>query len=116
MFAKYTKDQLTSTLVEGSEHPVILSEFNDLGERFADPRTKQSFKYDHVRCEVSEIKPWDPDKAVESWRAALDLEWTKYCLEHYHEGAGSVFGSSKDDTITLSACIEGHQFQPKKFW
>lgn len=127
VFPKYTKTQLTPVKIEGCEHAVILSNFNDIGGRFIDPRTKRSFAYDHVTGVVSDILPWTlPDagstaEIVELWRSGLEQEWTKYSSEHYHEGAGSVFASSsgsKSDelNITLNACLEGHQFQPKKFW
>lgn len=117
VFPKYTKTQLTPVKIEGSEHPVILSNFNDIDNgRFADPRSKKSFVYDHVTGAVSDLMPWSPEEDAEPWRSALELEWTKYSTEHYHEGAGSVFSSKKDESITLNACLEGHQFQPKKFW
>lgn len=117
VFPKYIKTQLTPVRIDGSDHPVILSNFNDIGNgRFVDPRSKKSFLYDYVTSLVSDISPWNPDSNAETWRLALELEWSKYSSEHYHEGAGSVFSSSKDDVITLNACLEGHQFQPKKFW
>lgn len=128
VFPRYTKTQLTPIKIDGSDHAVILSNFNDIGGRFVDPRTKRSFVYDHLTGAVSDILPWtSPDvgtitDTVETWRAELEQEWTKYSSEHYHEGAGSVFSSSsagiKPDEliITLNACLEGHQFQPKKFW
>ncbi|KAG9510998.1 F-actin-capping protein subunit alpha [Fragariocoptes setiger] len=116
VFPTYTKDQLTPAKINGSEYPVILSEYNDLGTRFADPRSRQSFEYDHISHETKNLQLWEPDEKAEPWRAALELEWTRYCLEHYPEGASSVFSSFQDDSITLNACIEGHQFQSKKFW
>lgn len=117
VFPKYTKTQLTPVRIDGFDHSIILSNYNDIGNgRFVDPRSKKSFYYDHVTGLVSDIAPWTPDPDAETWRVALELEWSKYSSEHYHEGSGSVFSSFKDDTITLNACLEGHQFQPKKFW
>lgn len=117
VFPKYTKTQLTPVKLDCSDYAVILSNFNDIGGgRFVDPRSKKSFVYDHVTSAVSDILPWTPDSNAETWRAALEQEWTKYSSEHYHEGAGSVFSSFKDELVTLNACLEGHQFQPKKFW
>lgn len=114
---KYTKSQLTPIKLDGSELAVILSKFNDIGNgRFVDPRTKKSFQYDCLTGTTSDFSDWQPDAGAESWRSALENEWTSYSVEHYHEGAGSVFSSFKDDTVTLNACLEGHQFQPKKFW
>lgn len=114
---RYTKSQLTPIKIDGSEHATILSKFNDIGSgRFVDPRTRKSFRYDHMTGIASDFDDWQPDAHAESWRGALEKEWTSYSGEHYHEGAGSVFSSFKDDIVTLNACLEGHQFQPKKFW
>jgi capping protein alpha len=114
---KYTRSQLTPIKFDGLEHPVILSTFNDIGNnRYVDPRSKKSFQYNHVTGAITDLNDWQPDPNAESWRSALEQEWTSYSAEHYHEGAGSVFSSYKDDTVTLNACLEGHQFQPKKFW
>lgn len=116
VFSKYTKTQLTPVKIDGSDYAVILSNFNDINGRFVDPRSKRSFVYDHVTGVVSDIQAWNPDAEAEVWRFALESEWTKYSSEHYHEGAGSVFSSYKNGVVTLNACLEGHQFQPKKFW
>jgi len=37
-------------------------------------------------------------------------------LGHYKHGVCSVFGKSSGSQITLTLCIEDHQFQPKNFW
>lgn len=116
VFPKYTKSQLTPIKFDGSDQAVILSNFNDIDGRFVDPRSKKSFVYNHVSGAVTDIQSWEPEAGAESWRSALDQEWTKYSSEHYHEGAGSVFSLFKDGLVTLNACLEGHQFQPKKFW
>lgn len=86
------------------------------GSRFYDPRTKQSFKYDHLRKEASEYQPYEPDSLAEPWRAALDIETLAYTANHYRHGVSSVFGRSQSGQITLNICIEDHQFQPKNFW
>ncbi|TDG50907.1 hypothetical protein AWZ03_002562 [Drosophila navojoa] len=116
-FSQYNKDQLTPVRVEGSEHNAIISEYNDLGNgRFFDPRTKQSFKYDHLRKEASDYQDLKVDANAESWRAALDLAALAYTANHYRHGVCSVFGKSQGNQITLTICIEDHQFQPKNYW
>lgn len=116
VFPKYTKSQLTPVRIDDSDSPVILSNFNDIGGRFVDPKSKKSFLYNHITGSVSDLQPWEPNAYAEPWRSALEKEWTKYSSEHYHEGAGSVFSSTNNDSVTLNACLEGHQFQSKKFW
>ncbi len=84
--------------------------------RFYDPRTRQSFKYDHLRKEASDYQPYESDATAESWRAALDAEILTYTNDHYRHGVSSVFGRSQGNQITLTVCIEDHQFQPNNFW
>ena len=118
LFSKYSRDQLTPVTLSGADLPTLVTEFNELeGGRYYDPRSKQSFKYDYIRDETSDVRPWTPDATVESWRSALEDLWTTYAREHYTNGVAAVFGSSSEGgLISLAACIEGHQFQPNNFW
>lgn len=86
------------------------------GGRFYDPRTKQSFKYDHLRKEACEYQSHEVDPLAESWRSVLDIETLAYTANHYRHGVSSVFGRSQNGQVMLSVCIEDHQFQPKNFW
>lgn len=88
------------------------------GGRYFDPRTKQSFKYDHLRKEASDFQNYEPDPVAEHWRSALDVEAIQYTGNHYRHGVCSVFGRNDPSTnqITLSLCIEDHQFQPQNYW
>lgn len=116
-FAQYNKDQLTPCRIQGTELPVVISEHNDLGNgRFYDPRTKQSFKYDHLKKEASDFQSLDADKKSEPWRFTLETEFGNYVTQHYPHGAFSVFSKTVNGIVTLVACIEDHQFQPKNFW
>ncbi|KAI1307274.1 F-actin-capping protein subunit alpha [Halotydeus destructor] len=117
VLAQYSKEQLTSVTINGSEHPTLVTEFNDLGgSRFFDPRSKQSFKYDHLREEATDLMSHEPDETAEPWRSALEQTLTTYAKDHYYHGVASVFGSSENGDITLTGCIEDHQFQPKNYW
>lgn len=97
----------------------LVTEYNDLGNnRFFDPRSQQAFKYDHLREQASELEA-EPSAVTphETWRAALEAAWTNYAKEHYKNGVSAVFANvSQNGELTLSACIEDHQFQPKNFW
>ncbi|XP_013772203.1 F-actin-capping protein subunit alpha-like [Limulus polyphemus] len=116
-FAQYNKDQLTPVRIDGSKYTGLVTEYNDLGNsHYFDPRSQQSFKYDHLRKEATEFQSYEPDQAAESWRSALENTWTRYTEDHYRHGNCSVFGHSHGGNITLVACIEDHQFQPKNYW
>lgn len=117
-FAQYNRDQLTPVKIENSDHLVLITEHNDIGSsRFFDPRSKQSFRYDHLRKEASDYETWESEPALESWRAPLEVELDTYRASHYKNGACSVFAKKQSPgVITLTACIEDHQFQPKNYW
>nr|CAD7430717.1 unnamed protein product [Timema monikensis] len=116
-FAQYNKDQLTPVKIEGSDHKVLITEHNDLGGgRFFDDRSKQSFKYDHLKKESSDYQSWVSDQTCESWRSALETELTAYTLNHFKNGVCSVYGKSQGGAVVLLVCIEDHQFQPNNYW
>lgn len=116
-FARYNKDQLTPVKIDGSDFLSLITDYNDLGsDRFYDPRSQQSFTYDHLRKEAKEFKLWEPDQTTEIWRKALEEACTSYVQDHYRHATCSVFSNNVDRNITLNACIEDHQFQPKNFW
>ncbi|CAN8001689.1 unnamed protein product [Ixodes hexagonus] len=130
-FAQYNKDQLTPVDVEGSDSKALITHYNDLGEgRFYDTRTRQSFRYDHLRKEASDYQTHaggslgqGGDSAggaagyAETWRAALEEAWTQYAREHYRHGACAVYDrSTNSQEVTLVACLEDHQFQAQNFW
>ena len=56
-FVQYNKDQLTPVRLPGADYPAFITDFNDLGgSRFFDPRTKQSFRFDHLKKEAFDLK------------------------------------------------------------
>jgi len=120
-FAQYNKDQFTPCKIDGSDEQVLITQHGDLGGgRFSDPRSKQSFRYDHLRKESSDLRPAPaPNRASEPWRAAVEGPFTEYVHNQYKHGVCTVYGGvSEDDgsTVTVTACVESHQFSPKNFW
>ncbi|XP_022183830.1 F-actin-capping protein subunit alpha [Nilaparvata lugens] len=118
--ATYNKDQFIPAHVPDADQAVLVTEFNDLGShRFFDPRSKQSFRFDHIKKVASECKPWKPDDLLESWRSCFEEEVDLYTSKHYKNGVACVFPmkeDSKNKTFILNICIEDHQFQPVNYW
>jgi len=122
--ARYNQDQFVQCESENStdpsmlSEPCIITEYNELPNgRFYDPKSKVSFKFDHLHFKSSEFEQYqDVDALSESWRAGLEKELTKYVGIHYKSAACSVFGSSDQGLVSLVACTEAHKFQPSNFW
>ena len=112
-FSQYNKEQMTQVKVESSELPVLITEHTDLGGgRFCDPRSKKSFKFDHVRKEASDFQPWEPEDSLEALRSAVEAEVTEYCKKHFAKGASSTMSRGQ----SIICCIEAHNFQPHNSW
>ena len=116
--SRYNQDQFVQCEIEGSTENCIITEFNELPNgRYYDPRTKTSFKFDHLHLKATEFEPYaDIDSQSEPWRVVLEKELTSYVKVHYKDVGCSVFGSSDQGLVTLVCCIEAHKFQPTNFW
>ena len=114
----------------GLPTPGIISNHSPLAGLNHLNRSQQSFKYDHLRKEASDYKPWSADSEVlegflETWpiienkcfhiwywcikveglRAAIEAEVTAYALNHYRHGVSATFSKP---TERYHYCIKIH--------
>ncbi|VBB28436.1 unnamed protein product [Acanthocheilonema viteae] len=114
-FAQYNKEQFIPVKLESVDKQTLITPFNEMPNgRFYDPRSRNSFKYEHLRKEATDIQTESAnDVSFETWRKAIQEEADKYIDSHYEEtGIAAVFVNN--DSLTL--CIESHRYQPKNFW
>ncbi|VDP12308.1 unnamed protein product [Onchocerca flexuosa] len=114
-FAQYNKEQFIPVKLESVDKQTLITPFNEMPNgRFYDPRSRNSFKYEHLRKEATDIQAESAnDVSCETWRKAVQEEADKYIESHYEDtGITAVFVNN--DSLTL--CIESHRYQPKNFW
>ncbi|VDC05573.1 unnamed protein product [Peniophora sp. CBMAI 1063] len=118
VLVEYNLAQFIEADVPGTEHNAIVSEAAKLpGEedRFVDPRSKTSYRFDHIALEASDSQNWEPDEESEPFRSALETAALKYLDSHYRDGTVSTFataGSSSRFTIQIVA----NKYNPNNYW
>lgn len=114
--AVHNKDHFTPVKTESCE--VLLTRHNELEEnRFLDPQSQVSFKYDHLKKKLTDFEAHpEEDEKGEQWRRALHESLKSYVNDHYPTGLCSVFIKDTAVRKIFVACIESHQHKPSAFW
>ncbi|XP_066924331.1 F-actin-capping protein subunit alpha-like [Clytia hemisphaerica] len=115
-FSQYNMEQFTPCKLNSGDNVLITKHGALDNNTFYDPKTKQKFKYDHLRKEATDLEAHDTGDASESWRSAVESAVANYVKDHYPHGVLTVYGKSSGSDITITACVEDHQFQPQNFW
>ncbi|KAI8150306.1 capping protein muscle Z-line, alpha 2 [Fennellomyces sp. T-0311] len=111
---QYNTEQLITVTLPGSDYEVIVSNHGKADEdRYIDPRSKQSFKFDHMRLTASDLQPHEGHASVEPLREAVEKEVLKYVEDHYPNGVCTVHAPSES---LLAISIVDNKYNPGNFW
>lgn len=115
---QYNLEQFITVEVPGTNHQTIVSDAAKIKadeeeeERFLDPRSKQSFKFDHLRLEAIDLKE-EPDTEAEPLRAALESSALSYLNAHYYGGVAAVFSGTPNQFVVQ---VVANKYNPSNFW
>ncbi|KAI9471999.1 MAG: hypothetical protein EXX96DRAFT_488962 [Benjaminiella poitrasii] len=110
---QYNVEQYITVTLPGSEHEVIISQYGKLGEdRFLDPRSKQSFKFDHIHLTAHDLENYATQTDLEPLRVAVEKEILTYVGDHYPNGVCTIYATDKDIIIA----VVDNKYNPNNFW
>eukprot|EP00123_Amoebidium_parasiticum_P009219 comp19332_c0_seq1/m.22246 comp19332_c0_seq1/g.22246 ORF comp19332_c0_seq1/g.22246 comp19332_c0_seq1/m.22246 type:complete len:282 (-) comp19332_c0_seq1:199-1044(-) len=113
--AAYNRDHLLPVdLPDGSK--AMITEHAEIDEgTYLDPRKSQTFSFDHLKKEASNLQPAEEDPTAAPWRKAVESSVDLYIGEHYPTGMSVVYGSSEGGDAKVVVCIESHKFAPNNY-
>ncbi|KAI0632469.1 F-actin capping protein alpha subunit [Trametes polyzona] len=124
---EYNLAQFITADVPGHQHQSIVSEAAKVQsgnadeedeqsqDRYWDPRSRTSFRFDHLTLETSDPEHIEPDNESEPFRVALENAALIYLSAHYHDGVVSVF-STPGSTSRFTIQIVANKYNPNNFW
>ncbi|KAI9272436.1 F-actin-capping protein subunit alpha [Sporodiniella umbellata] len=111
---QYNTEQHITVCPSGLDYSVIVSKYGKLAEdRYFDPRSKKSFKFDHVRLTASELEDYTEEIPNNSLREAIETEALEYVGDHYSNGVCTVH-ATQDNEIAIA--IVDNKYNPNNFW
>ncbi|EGN98413.1 hypothetical protein SERLA73DRAFT_183411 [Serpula lacrymans var. lacrymans S7.3] len=117
---EYNIAQFITVEVPGTQHQTVVSEAarlavgEDEEERFLDPRSKTSFRFDHLSLEASDPQSVEPDADAEPLREALEKSTLAYLSAHFHDGVAAVFSAPETNRFIIQ--IVANKYNPSNFW
>lgn len=85
-------------------------------QRFIDPRSKTSFKFDHLRLEASDPESYEPNSDAEPLRSALEKAAIEYVNDHFYDGVATVVSRLDGDGTVFIIQFVGNKYNPSNFW
>uniref|UniRef100_M3XYB7 F-actin-capping protein subunit alpha n=1 Tax=Mustela putorius furo TaxID=9669 RepID=M3XYB7_MUSPF len=109
-FAQYNLDQFIPK-IEGYKDQILITKHGNLGNgKFLDSQNRISFKFDHLRKEATDPRPYERENVLKHGELLL------YTKEHYPNGVCTDIWPKKKKKQSIVACRESYQFQRKNFW
>ncbi|KAG2179832.1 hypothetical protein INT43_003618, partial [Umbelopsis isabellina] len=114
----HNTEQLITVKLPESDQEIIISKFGQIeGGRFVDPRSKQSFQFDHMRLAASDLQEHEVDQDIEPLRhlrnrSATDTQLQSYVIDHYPHGVSTVYGSESK----VTAVVVDNKYNPSNYW
>ena len=107
-FSQYNKDQMYSVKLDGQDDKCLITQHNNLeGNTFHDPNPGKSFRFDHLKKVVSELKdhsvPAPPLRRVldEKLRAMVARQYGKEASCGVFYKVGYTWLHSNDDVVAF---------------
>lgn len=119
---EYNLAQFITADVPGTGHQSIVSEAARVSssdpeeeERFLDPRSRMSFRFDHLSLEASDAQSAEPEPEPEAFRLTLETSALAYLTAHFHDGVASVF-STMGVPNRFVIQVVANKYNPTNFW
>ncbi|CAG8437746.1 15272_t:CDS:2 [Acaulospora morrowiae] len=110
---QYNTEQYVTATLPGQETKVIVSKFGQIEEDlYLDPKSQQTFKFDHLLHTVTDVQPYTVDETTEHLRSTIETAISDYITDHYPDGVSTVYYT--DGTYTVA--IVDDKFNPQNLW
>ncbi|KAL4073158.1 hypothetical protein V8B97DRAFT_189038 [Scleroderma yunnanense] len=137
---EYNLAQFITVDVPDASHQTIVSDLARISsddqeeeERYLDPRSKTSFKFDHLSLvsgfdyafhsgicsgsyhqEASDPRPEELNPEAEPRRTALESSALSYLATHYHNGVVAIFPAQSNNQFIVQ--IVANKYNPSNYW
>ena len=117
VFYEYATDQFTTVNLPDGENSLV-TEFGHISDnKFYDPKSRKSFKYDYLKNEAREVAELDEGTGKEEkWRVAIESALKPYLDEFFPSHCSAVYGKTEGKEVQIIACLEDHKYNPNNFW
>jgi len=113
-FQEYNNANFIPVEIPNQDSKAIISKFGMIDdEHYLDPRSGNSFSFDHFHQKVDDVQKVEIEENEEfALREAVDDEIQKYVKEHFAEGVNAVYYKENNMTIIITA----NKYNPDNFW